>query len=253
MYSFFRNPQESHQHSLETLEMLYRYDDFMESVGRVVDLGCGREALDLQWWATRSTRDDEPVPLNIQCMGMDLCDGLSGEARELKISYQLKDIETPIEVKRKFDLLWCHDTFQYMVNPIQTLSNWWHIAQDDAMLVLILPQATNIEFNHQAFDLPSGCYYNHTVVSLIQMLAVSGWDCGSGFFKKRPNDPWIHAVAYKSQHAPMDPRQTSWHTLSEKELLPATAVESLNKFGFVRQRDLVLPWLDKSLAWLGEQ
>lgn len=253
MYNFFRNPQESHEHSLKTLEMLYRYDDFMESVGRVVDLGCGAEALDLQWWATRTTRDDDSTPLNIQCIGVDLVDGLSKEARDLKINYQQSNIETFNETHRGFDLLWCHNTFQYVTNPIQTLSNWWHIAETDAMMVLIVPQTTNIEFREQAFDQPSGWYYNHTVVSLIHMLSVSGWDCGGGFFKKAPNDPWIHAVVYKSRHEPRDPRTTTWYDLADLGLLPATAVESLNKYGMVRQRDLVLPWLDKSLMWLGQQ
>jgi len=116
------------------------------------------------------------------------------------------------------------------------------------MFVLSLPQTTNIEFQRQAFDLPSGCYYNHTVVSLIYMLATNGWDCNAGFFKKHPSDPWINVIVYKSHHRPMDPKTTSWYSLAERGLLPQSAVDSINRYGYVRQRDLLLPWLDKSLT-----
>lgn len=250
--AYFKNAQESHQHSLETLNELYEHDDFMESIGRVVDLGCGSEALDLQWWATRTTRDDEPLPLKIQCTGMDLVDSLSREAKEVA-SYQQVDLETIAQVKKPYDVLWCHDTFQYMINPLKTLGNWWHLAADGGMLVLIVPQTTNVEFNRLAFDQPSGCYYNHTLVSLIHMLAVNGWDCSSGFFSKRPNDPWLRAIVYRGSQPPRDPKQTSWYTLAEAGVLPSSAVESINRFGRVRQQDLLLPWLDKSLTWFGQQ
>jgi SAM-dependent methyltransferase len=247
----FKNAQESHQHSLETLNELYEHDDFMESVGRVVDLGCGQEALDLHWWATRTTRDEAPVPLNIKCVGMDLVENISAEAKAVA-SYQQVDIETLTETKRKYDVLWCHDTFQYMVNPLQTLANWWNIAEESGMLVLIVPQTTNVEFNRLAFDQPSGCYYNHTLVSLIHMLAVTGWDCSAGFFSKRQNDPWLRAIVYRSNTQPRNPKTTNWYNLAELGLLPASAVDSINKYGHVRQQDLLLPWLDKSLTWFGQ-
>lgn len=248
MHKGFSSPQASHEHSLQVLESLYEHDDFMESIGRVIDLGCGKEALDLRWWASRTTRDDVPVPLNISCTGVDLIDQLDDHARQDKISYVRHDLETLNQTKRGYDILWCHDTFQYMTNPLACLANWWQIANSSAMLVLMLPQTTNIEFQRQAFDQPSGCYYNHTIVSLIHMLAVTGWDCGSGFFQKRPTDCWINVIVYRSNIAPMDPRTTTWYHLAERGLLPASAVNSLNRYGYVRQRDLLLPWLDKSLT-----
>ena len=62
--SLLANPAQSHAHSQQTLNALYEYDDFMESIATMVDLGCGT-GLDLEWWATRTTRDDNPQPLNI--------------------------------------------------------------------------------------------------------------------------------------------------------------------------------------------
>jgi hypothetical protein len=85
------------------------------------------------------------------------------------------------------------------------------------------------------------------------MLAVNGWDCNAGFFLKRPQDNWIHAIVYKSDHAPMDPKTTSWYDLVDKNLLPETAVTSIKRHGYLRQQDLVLVWIDKNLSWMGQQ
>ena len=250
----FKNALESHNHSLETLNMLYEYDDFMSSVDTLVDLGCG-EGLDLEWWATRTTRDDDARPLNIDCIGVDLASQLSLAKKYSNVTYQSTDFETTIHPKKntKFDVLWCHDSFQYAINPIQTLSQWWHIANESAMLVLVLPQTTNYRARQQVFTQSSGVYYHYTLVNLIHMLAVSGWDCAGGFFKKKPNDPWLHAVVYRSQHEPMNPKTTSWYELAEKNLLPESAAHCINKFGELRQQELIVPWLDKSLSHLGLQ
>jgi len=250
-YSSFASSVKSHEHSLQTLNLLYEYDDFMESIGRMVDLGCGESGLDLEWWATRTTRGEEQIPLNIQCVGTDLFSGLSLDYNN--VSYQKLDISTYDKTKRGFDVLWCHDTFQYLLNPYHALKSWYNISNTNGMLVLILPQTTNMEYNTQAFDLPPGHMYNYTIPSLIYMLAVNGWDCRDGFFKKEPGDPWLHAIVYKSNIEPMDPSVTSWYELMEKNLLPETADASILKYGKLRQRDLVLPWLDKSNMWMAQQ
>ena len=250
----FRNAEESHSHSLETLNWLYEYDDFMASIDTLIDLGCGSQALDLEWWATRTTRGDNPEPLDIKCTGLDLLDGISVAKKYSNITYQNNNFEQLIFTpkKKKYDVLWCHDAFQYAVNPLNTLKLWWDIAEPGAMLALILPQTTNIEHRKFVFNQPNACYYHHSIVSLIHMLAVNGWDCASGFFKKAPTDDWLHAMVYKSQHAPMDPRTTSWYQLADLGLLPKTAVESVMRHGYMSQGDLVLPWIDKSLTWFGQ-
>lgn len=243
----FSNPEASYAHSLQTLDLLYEHDDFMESVNSVVDLGCG-SGLDLEWWATRTTRDENRTPLNIKCYGVDVYDRLPIAQQYKNIQYKQQNFEDPIKfTKHKFDVAWCHDSFQYVIDPFATLQNWYNAININGMLIITLPQTTNMEYNTQAFDQPDYCYFNWTLVSLMHVLAVSGFDCADGFFYKNFDDPWIRAVVYKSEHKPMDPRVTRWYELADKCLLPKSAVDSLNRHGFVRQRDLVLPWLDKSL------
>lgn len=249
----FTSPGDSHQHSLQTLLALYEYADFMESISSVIDLGCGTGE-DLEWWATRTFNDDSGRPLNISCTGVDLLDRLPVAKKHQNITYLRGDFENEsLFLKQKYDVLWCHDAFQYCIDPIGTLGKWWRIANDSGMLILALPQTTNCSGRQHDIYLANGCYYHHTIVSLIHMLAVSGWDCRSGFFRKEKNSPWIHAVAYKSEHAPMDPKTTTWYDLVEKKLLPESADKSIHAHGAVMQRDLILPWLDKSLSCLGLQ
>ena len=249
---FFRNHEESHAHSRQTLDWLYEHDDFMASIDTLVDLGCG-SGLDLEWWATRTTRDENPKPLDISCTGVDLADRLSVAHKYKNIVYQRNDFETQIHTpkKKKYDVLWCHDSFQYAINPLETLKLWHSIAAPGAMLCLILPQTTNIEHRNLSVIQNIG-FHHYTLVNLIHMLAVSGWDCNAGFFLKRPDEPWLHAIVYRSDIGPQDPK-ISWHKLADLGLLPDSAVQSINKHGFLNQRDLVLPWLDKNLIWYGQQ
>jgi SAM-dependent methyltransferase len=243
----FVHPGDSHRHSLQVLNALYEYDDFMESIATVVDLGCGTGE-DLEWWATRTTREDNPQPLNIRCLGIDLLDQLPMTKQYANIAYQSADFEEKIHASGNgFDILWCHDAFQYCVNPVQTLSRWWQITSSGGMLYIAVPQT--IDFYRRQFDyhLPSGCYYHYTMVSLMYMLATAGWDCRSGFFKQFPTDNWIHAVVYKSTHEPLDPKTATWHKLVELNLLPESANHSIHAHNYLRQQDLIVPWIDHSL------
>ena len=235
--------------SLTILNTLFRYNDFMASIATLVDLGCGN-GHDIEWWATRTTQDDNPKPLNIKCTGVDLIERLSAAKKYPNVTYQRTDFESTIypPADQLFDVLWCHDAFQYAINPIGTLAKWRDIASDGSMLVISVPDTMRLHHKQWAFSQPTGCYYHHTMVSLIHMLAVTGWDCNTGFFLKQPNNPWTHAIVYKSNHAPMDPKTTSWHQLSEMKLLPESAEPSVYAHGYLRQQDLVVPWIDHSLT-----
>jgi len=243
----FAHPEDSHLHSLHVLNRLYEYDDFMASIKTVLDLGCGLGD-DLAWWATRTTRDENPQPLNIRCTGIDLAPELSLTSRHSNVFYQSGDFEDTIPAPPEgFDVLWCHDSFQYAHAPVATLSRWWHLASPGAMLYLAVPVTQRVHRGQLDYHLPSGSYYHYTMVNLIYMLATAGWDCRGGFLRQSPMDPWIHAVVYKSMHAPQDPKTITWHALSELKLLPESADRSIFAHNYLRQQDLVVPWLDHSL------
>lgn len=252
-YKPFTNAEASHRHSLDTLNTLYEFDDFMGSIKTLVDMGCG-SGLDLEWWATRTTRDSAATPLNIRCVGIDQLPSLSVAKKHKNITYQPQDFCGPIRTgKHGFDVLWCHDSFQYVIDPFTVLKNWRQAVNPGGMMVLILPQTTAMKGHIQAYEQWDGCYWHWTMVNLIHVLAVSGWDCAGGYFKKQPNDPWLHAVVYRSEQEPMDPRTTRWYDLCDRGLLPRTAAESIQRHGYLRQQDLVLPWIDRSLHWMQQQ
>jgi SAM-dependent methyltransferase len=214
-------------------------------------MGCG-SGLDMLWWATRTTRDISARPLNIRCLGVDLPASCAATNQHRYVSYVAQDFESPISVhKRRFDVIWCHDAWQYVLNPFQTLSQWGEISTPGAMLVISVPQTTNFSLNREQFEQADGCYWHWTLVNLIHVLAMSGWNCASGFFQKLPGDPWITAIVYRSDHTPLDPKTTRWYDLCDLDLLPASAVKGIQRHGYLRQQDLILPWIDKSLNWLG--
>ena len=247
----FRNNDEAHEHILQVLNQLYEYDDFMMSIKTVADLGCGA-GKDIEWWATRTTRDQYQKPLNISCQGIDILDSLPIANEYRNITYQKADFEGIISTPpEKFDVLWCNNAFQYAVNPIQTLINWRSIAATEAMLVLAIPQTTNIYHKELDFTQQDGCYYHHTIVSLIHMLSIAGWDCKAGFFKKSNADNWLYAIVYNSKKEPLDPKTTRWYDLVDAKLLPDSADKSILAKGFLDQKDLILPWIDKSLSFVG--
>ena len=52
----------------------------------------------------------------------------------------------------------------------------------------------------------------------------------------------------------MDPNTTNLYKLvDETNLLPDTAVQSITKHGMIKQKDLILPWLDKNLMDMRQQ
>jgi SAM-dependent methyltransferase len=238
-YTSFTSQQLAHEHSLKNvLTDLYQHNEFMESISNMVDLGCQSEALD--------------TPLGIKCIGVNILDKLN--VKHKGISFQQQDVQEFNKNKKLFDVLWCYDVLQYLTNPYQALANWWHVASQDGMMIIAVPQTTNVEFNMLEYNAQMNHKHHFTMPMLIYMLAVNGWDCKSGFFKKDIGDPWMYAIVYRSDVEPMDPAITNLYSLAEEtELLPESAVKSIHKYGMLRQRDLLLPWLDKSNMWMEQQ
>ena len=249
MADFFQNKYDSHDHSLRVLELLTGYDSFLDSLSVVADMGCGG-GLDVNWWATLMTRDDAPVPHNYTCYAVDrdisqLDDDLPKNIIPIEANFEDARI-----IPKSVDLMWCHDAFQFAVNPMQTLKNWNEMMTVNGMLIITLPQTSSYQFNRYVNRVPDGCFFNYNVCNLLYMLAVNGFDCKDSFMYKAANDPWIHLAVYKSNVPPMDPYTTRWSDLDEKGMLHQSLSDSIRKYGYLRQEDILLQWLDKDLYFV---
>ena len=241
----FGSEQESHTHSRQVLDVIEQFYEFMLSVDTVCDMGSGT-GLDAEWWATRETDpevDSTGVaqPLNIKATMIDTVDKV--DVKHKNLTYIEADMEDTGIKKASFDVITSHNSFQYALNPIATLQHWWKLTNINGMLILQVPSTTNIKYNRSDISNQNNEFYHYTLVNLIHMLAMSGWDCKNGLFTKGMRDPWIKCVVYKGKVKPQDPRTTTWRDLAELDLLPKSAVESIDRWGHVKQQDLVLQWL----------
>lgn len=245
----FRNAQESHEHSLETLNLLYQYDSFLDSLEVIADIGCG-SGLDIRWWATLMTRDDPPEPRNYKCFAIDK--DLKGFLPEIQELSNVRCYEDDFErtdprsiLPIKVDLLWSHNSFQYVTNPLGALKLWNGLMNVNGMLVLIFPLSTRYEYNRIQTNSWNGCYYNHNIVNLMYMLAVNGFDCRDAYFKVSPDNSWLSVAVYKTEIEPLNPQTTTWYDLSDLGLLNDSVVNCIQRFGYVRQEEIITSWLDK--------
>jgi hypothetical protein len=115
----------------------------------------------------------------------------------------------------------------------------------NGMLILSIPQNIHYEHNRLNNIGHNGCYYNYNVVNLMYMLATNGFDCRDAYFYKDINDMWLHAAVYKSDVQPMNPKTTKWHDLIDANLLNQSVAQCVEKYGYVRQEEILTTWLDK--------
>jgi len=243
-------------HNIKTLNLLNGYDTFLESLRTICDMGCGSGG-DITWWAMLESKDDPPIPYNYNCFAVD---------RDAYKLSQVPDLENIRKINRDFterrilpidiDLMWSYDSLQYSTNPLETLRFWNEQMTVNGMLVLHVAQTNGVEYNRYYSRTYNNCYYNYTPTSLIYMLAVNGFDCRDAYLLKQFNDPWIQMAVYKSNVEPMDPKTTSWFDLADKNLLHPSVVQSITKNGFLKQEEVIMPWLDKEnyyIDWIPQQ
>lgn len=245
--ALFKNPQESHEHSLKVLMALREYDTFLESLSVIADMGAGA-GLDAEWFATLTTRDEKPEPLNYLVYAVD--QNIQQLEVDTTVIKNIKPMEGNFEdrvIPRQVDLIWAHDSFQYALDPFKTLASWKNTMTVNGMLVLSIPQTTywDSRIGKLVVSNHSGQYYSYNVLNLMYMLAISGFDTRDAFFYRDPDSPWLYAAVYASEYGPLD-RSATWHELAEKYLINDSVMASINKYGYARLEDVVVRWLDKN-------
>ena len=213
-------------------------------------MGCGTGE-DTTWWATLTNNDISPQPYNFACYAVD---SDASKLAQIPNQKNIHKFNSKFDVDALFpvpvDLIWAHDSLQYSTNPLHTLNMWNSYMNTNGMLVISVPQHTGIEYNQQYSRGYNGCYFHWTPISLIYMLAVNGFDCRDAYLSKQFQDPWINMAVYKSNVAPMDPATTTWYDLIDNQLLHPSIVDSINSNGFLKQEEIVMPWLNKELYFI---
>ena len=235
----------ANRHATHILETIRQYDTFLESIRTVADMGCGIGE-DTEWWATLENYNDPPEPYNFNVFSVDKDPAKLSQVPVLKNvnkiceSYDKENL-FPVNI----DLMWAHDSLNYSTDPLKTLRMWNSYMTTNGMLLISIPQYNGVEYNRYYSRTHSGCYFNYTPTSLIYMLAVNGFDCRDAYLLKKFGDPWIQMAVYKSDIPVMDPDVTNWYELADKNLLHPSIVASINTHGYLKQEEIVMPWLDK--------
>jgi len=242
----FNSEQESHEHSLQTLEQLNEHYEFKVSVKNVLDIGCGKDLLDLKYWASMTDEFDEDNPgrpLNIDCVGLDKIDISETSEKNIKLRKHDFNLEHGFgEFKDNFDVVWCHDVMQFSWNPLWFLNNVNRVTNNGGMLYLCVPSTINVLYNQFENYTYSGQFSTFTMTQLIYMLALNGYDCKDYYIKKEPYVDLLEVITYKISD-PLD-YNTSWYDLLEKDLLTPNMNEIVNKKGYLTNQGLVTIWLD---------
>ena len=245
----FRNAYHSHEHSVyQVLNLIYGYDDFLDSIETVADMGCG-SGLDCQWWATLENKEDPPEPYNYRVYGVDI--DINRVTIEPTKNLQLiqGDFET-VELPERVDLVYCHDAFQYALNPLQTIQHWNQQLNTNGMLVIAYQQPQSYILNRWSQRTLSRCYYNHNFGSLLYMLSISGFDCRDAYFLKKANNPWLYAAVYKNDENFLDPRTTTWYDLVDKKIVNDSVAQVIQSTGHLKHEEIFYPWLDKDFHYI---
>lgn len=227
----------------EVLGTLINHEDYMSQLEVIADMGSGAGHHSL-WWAEQQLSKMNKTR-SYTVLAVDDVIAMDNRNRRSNIKQIRKDWNDTGIQSNKVDLIWCHDSFHLSVDPFATLRHWNQVMSENGMLLISLKQNAYIDdLSRWQVELQHSCYYSWTMTMLIRMLATSGFDCREGFLRQRRHDPYMWAAVYKSKHAPMDRRTTSWYDLLDKKLTPVTIDQCIMKLGYVKQEHLILEWLD---------
>jgi SAM-dependent methyltransferase len=238
--------EQSHAHSVSTLEILNRYQSYMDNIKNVTDMGCGM-GLDAEWFATLTKKDDNS-PRNIKVNAVDLNLDTTRLIKHPNITYYKENFNNSSITSNSQDLLWAHNSLQYSLTPFNTLIHWREILKTDGMMFITVPYNFRVYNNKETLSIDTtytnGCYYNWTMGNLILNLVLAGFDCRNGHFKIDKEQNWLQAAVYK---LPFRPKPSiNWYELCDQQLLPLTIENSIRLNGNFNEADIVVEWIDRT-------
>jgi SAM-dependent methyltransferase len=239
------NFEQSHANSLDTLNTLNRYQDFIDNIATVADMGCGI-GLDAIWWAKLTKQDGTPRGIKINAVDNKLL--YESMVRHKNINYIPADFTNSGLEPNSQDFLMSHNSLQFSINPMQTLLHWWEIMRPDAMLLLTLPYNFTVD-NHREIQkvnatYTNGCYFNWTMGNMIMMLAATGFDCRNSHFRFDRVGNWIQAAVYKLPDQPNP--MMNWYEMCDRKMLPICMEQAIMKDGTFSDIDIVVEWIDRT-------
>jgi SAM-dependent methyltransferase len=235
-------PINNHPIAKQLFKYLEDYDDLMDSVTMIADMGCG-PGNDIHYFANLKT--PEGTPRNIQCVAVDkdIKQFRLGTPKNIKLLEA--DFET-VKLDRKADILWSFDALSFAKSPMNALINFRNNLHDAGMLFITVPQYTSIVDNRIITVCLDNTLHDFNICNLIYLLALAGFDTRDGFYFKQPDVPYITAAVYKSEAGPLN-LDTTWYNLMDLDLLPRFVEECVTKFGYPIAQKIILKWLDGSL------
>lgn len=239
-------PQESHQHSLVTLNYLSMLDDYLSNIKDICVMGAGL-GYDAVWWASLKSPHGRSYNFNVSAVEMSPPYGLQTVQGMQWYFEDFSLVKLPPQ-----DLIWCHNALHYSLNPIGTLFHWHNLLRNDGLLIVEIPYTLSIsehlQHNMVNVNMSSGVYHVYTMSSLIIQLASAGFDCRNAHFQFDRENKWLRAAVYKTEDQPK--LYNSLYELRETNRLPYCLDAKLNSIDNFNESDLVLEWIDRTQSFL---
>jgi hypothetical protein len=239
-------PQESYEHSLVTLGIIEQLDDYLSNIETVCDMGAG-DGLDAVWWATLVDPDGRPRKIKTTAVELYPTQTIKTAG---DMSWRFEDFST-VELPPQ-DIIWCHDSLQYAMNPVGTLFHWHKLLRTDGLLIVEIPYILGINDHRDRLKIDvkidSGVYHIYTLSNLIVQLASAGFDCRTAHFQLDRDRGWIRAAVYRTEDEPKMYRDL--YELKDTKRLPFSLDARLSGMNNFNEIDLVVEWIDRSVTIL---
>ena len=235
------NPASSNLHSRNYLEQIFQFEEMMESIDSVLDVGCAK-GHDSSYWAEAGTVDEDGnlLPLNIQVTAIDKENTFDDEYKHENIKFVQTDW-IDFQSKEQYDVIWAHNVLHQAHDPLKFLHKMNSCCNLGGMMCLSFPTTINMFYGEPDIRIYDKATHHITIVNLIHMLALSGFDCNDAYFLKQPNSNIINALVYKETDKVYNYNDISIYELND--LLPLSMQDQLSRFGYLTNKRLFLTWL----------